>query len=82
MWNTDRAWRHGAFTRAIVDEEMQRRVYETRWCPVGRWVSWERPLSEFYAGLMIGEDGPKVIEFNARFGDPEAPLEAPHRFGR
>jgi len=26
-----------------------------------------------YAGLMIGPDGtPKVIEFNARFGDPEA----------
>jgi phosphoribosylamine--glycine ligase len=24
-----------------------------------------------FVGLMIGEDGPKVIEFNARFGDPE-----------
>ena len=24
-----------------------------------------------FAGLMIGPDGPKLIEFNARFGDPE-----------
>ena len=24
-----------------------------------------------YVGLMIGTDGPKVLEFNARFGDPE-----------
>jgi phosphoribosylamine---glycine ligase len=25
-----------------------------------------------FAGLMIGEDGPKLIEYNVRFGDPEA----------
>lgn len=24
-----------------------------------------------YVGLMIGPDGPKVVEYNARFGDPE-----------
>jgi len=24
-----------------------------------------------FAGLMIGKDGPKLIEYNARFGDPE-----------
>jgi phosphoribosylamine--glycine ligase len=24
-----------------------------------------------YAGLMLTDDGPKLVEFNARFGDPE-----------
>ena len=30
-----------------------------------------------YGGLMITEDGPKVIEFNARFGDPETQVVLP-----
>ena len=30
-----------------------------------------------YAGLMLTQSGPKVIEFNARFGDPEAQVVVP-----
>ena len=30
-----------------------------------------------FTGLMITEDGPKVLEYNARFGDPEAQVVLP-----
>jgi phosphoribosylamine--glycine ligase len=30
-----------------------------------------------YGGLMINDDQPKVLEFNARFGDPEAQVTLP-----
>jgi phosphoribosylamine---glycine ligase len=31
----------------------------------------------FYAGLMLTPEGPKLVEFNARFGDPEAQVVLP-----
>ena len=30
-----------------------------------------------YAGIMVTSDGPKVVEFNVRFGDPEAQVVIP-----
>jgi phosphoribosylamine--glycine ligase len=54
---------------------MMRRVVE----PAVRGLAAEgRPFTGFlYAGLMFTAQGPQVIEFNARFGDPEGQAVLP-----
>ncbi len=64
----------GAYAPApIVDEEMQKRIMKEIMKPM---IDEMKEVEigykgVLYAGLMITEDGPKVLEFNCRFGDPE-----------
>ncbi|WP_306119646.1 MULTISPECIES: phosphoribosylamine--glycine ligase [unclassified Roseitalea] len=64
----------GAYSPApIFDEAMQRQVMDTIVGPtVAELAEMGCPFSGvLYAGLMITADGPKLIEYNVRFGDPE-----------
>jgi phosphoribosylamine--glycine ligase len=64
----------GAYSPApVVDAELHRRILNEILLPLlkgltKRGIHYQGVL---YAGLMINKDGPKVLEFNARFGDPE-----------
>ncbi len=64
----------GAYAPApVVTEEMAATIMERIIEPtIAGMAADGRPYKGvLYAGLMIGEDGPKVLEFNVRFGDPE-----------
>ncbi|HHW91592.1 MAG TPA: phosphoribosylamine--glycine ligase [Firmicutes bacterium] len=63
-----------AFTPALQEE-----VYNTILIPTVRSMQdLGRPFTGvLYAGLMLTGDGPRVLEFNARFGDPETQVILP-----
>ena len=70
----------GAFAPSpLLDEAMQQRVMREVVNPVVHGLRAEgNPYVGFlYVGLMLTCDGPKVIEFNVRFGDPEAQVVIP-----
>ena len=70
----------GAYSPApVVTEDMWPRVREEIYMPVLAELKRRNIVYKglLYAGLMITKDGPKVIEFNARFGDPEAQVVVP-----
>ncbi len=64
----------GAYSPALVlDEPYTQTVMDQIVRPVIDAMNAEdrRYNGVLYAGIMITADGPKVLEFNARFGDPE-----------
>ncbi|MBC1475455.1 phosphoribosylamine--glycine ligase [Listeria grandensis] len=61
-------------SRTIVDEAIQEILLPAAKGMVAEGRSFSGIL---YAGLIVTEDGPKVIEFNARFGDPETQVVLP-----
>ncbi|MDF1793817.1 MAG: phosphoribosylamine--glycine ligase, partial [Thalassobaculaceae bacterium] len=64
----------GAYSPApVVDEAMAARILETIIAPTVAGMAAEGRTFRgvLFAGLMITEAGPKLIEYNVRFGDPE-----------
>lgn len=59
---------------AVVDLVMDRAVEPTLAALRAEGIDYRGVL---YAGLMLTADGPKVIEYNVRFGDPEAQVVLP-----
>ena len=58
-----------------VDEFCQKYIYQAT---VDAMAAEGRPFTGvIFFGLMLTADGPKVLEYNARFGDPEAQVVLP-----
>lgn len=70
----------GAYSPAPnVDDEMRERIMKEIIMPTvdGMKANGTPFKGMLYAGLMITETGPRLIEYNARFGDPEAQVMIP-----
>lgn len=70
----------GAYAPApVLTPELVQTVYDTILVPVVQGLAKEGITYQgcLYAGLMITADGPKVVEFNCRFGDPETQAVLP-----
>ncbi len=64
----------GAYSPApIVGDDQIQGLVETTIMPILRAISGSGHMFKgvLYAGIMMTADGPKVLEYNTRFGDPE-----------
>ncbi|MGQ0588029.1 MAG: phosphoribosylamine--glycine ligase [Sphingosinicella sp.] len=67
----------GAYSPAsIFTLKLERRVIKEIVAPTAQALAADgTPYSGIlYAGLMLTAEGPKLVEYNARFGDPECPV--------
>lgn len=74
----------GAYTRpARADDALMEQIQREILVPtVNALAERGSPMNGvLYAGLILTDDGPKVIEFNARFGDPETQVVLPTMSG-
>jgi phosphoribosylamine--glycine ligase len=70
----------GAFAPSpLVDDGLLDRIRDTIILPTlaGMRAEGREFRGVLYAGLMLTADGPKVVEFNVRLGDPEAQVVLP-----
>lgn len=63
----------------LITEKLQQKIEKEIIAPTLNELkrSGNKFIGCLYAGLIITESGPKVIEFNCRFGDPEAQVVLP-----
>ena len=74
----------GAYSPApVMDEAMTGRVMDEIVTPTLAAMAKEGApyAGVLFVGLMIGPDGPRVVEFNCRFGDPECQAILPRLDG-
>ena len=74
----------GAYSPApIVTEDLEREIKEKILSPVLRGMAEKKSPYRglLYAGLMVTPEGPMVLEFNVRFGDPETQAILPRLRG-
>jgi phosphoribosylamine--glycine ligase len=74
----------GAYSPApVLTEELERRALEEILIPTARAMAKAGTpyRGVLYAGLMLTTSGPKLVEYNCRFGDPECQVLMPRFAG-